>query len=76
MTLDEEVSYTLNNFDTMNSKNILHTLKKIQNTMQSNITKEYLEGKLQTIQNSSSEDEKKSLCVNLKPYFNWYLEKS
>ena len=76
MTLEEEVSHTLDNFNTMNSNNILNTLKKIQNTMHSNITKEYLEGKLQTIQNLSSEDEKKSLCVNLKPYFNWYLEKS
>jgi hypothetical protein len=49
-------------------------LNQILENFQSQITQNYLKGKLKTISDTSDEDQKKKLCKNLKPYFDWYLQ--
>lgn len=74
MTLEIKVKEILENFEQTPSREILEVLNQIQNHFQSEITQEYLKGKLSTISNSLNENEKNKLCKNLKPYFNWYLQ--
>ncbi|MFQ5440379.1 MAG: hypothetical protein ACE5DL_02845 [Nitrosopumilaceae archaeon] len=75
MSLDLEVKKILETFDQTPSNKIIEILKQIQAQFHSSITKEYLNGKLKTIE-GASEEEKKKLCKNLKPYFEWYLQKN
>ena len=62
------------NFDESSSADILEILNQIQSKFQSQITQDYLTGKLKTISDTLDETEKKKLCKNLKPYFDWYLQ--
>ena len=74
MPLENKVKEVLENFDSTPSNKIIDILNNIQNHFQSQITKDYLKKKLTAIENSP-EEEKKKLCKNLKPYFDWYLQK-
>ena len=74
MTIESKVRETLDNFQDTPSEKIIQVLKDIQPTFKSEITKEYLSGKLEAIYKTSDEVEKKKLCKNLKPYFDWYLQ--
>jgi hypothetical protein len=42
--------------------------------LKSNLTLEYLKGKVQKILELSSESEKKNQCKLLLPYYDWYLQ--
>jgi SOS response regulatory protein OraA/RecX len=74
MTLENKVKQILDNFEAISSKDILEILNQIQNQFQSQITQDYLKGKLKAISYTADEAEKKKLCKNLKPYFDWYLQ--
>jgi len=74
MSLENKVRQILENFDEIPSKEILEILNQIQKQFQSTVTQDYLKGKLKTISNTLDENEKKKLCKNLKPYFDWYLQ--
>ena len=74
MSLEIKVKQILENFEKTNTSDLLDTLNQIKETFQSQITKEYLKGKLDAISKASDEEEKKNLCRNLKPYFDWYLQ--
>ena len=74
MSLEIKVKQISENFKETSSEDILKLLNQIQNQFQSQITKDYLKGKLKAISNASDEGEKKKLCKNLKPYFDWYLQ--
>lgn len=74
LSLEVKVKKILEQFEETPSKEILTTLNQIQIQFQSQITREYLKGKLKAISESSYEDEKKKLCKNLKPYLDWYLQ--
>jgi hypothetical protein len=74
MPLEIKVKQVLENFEEIQSEEILEILNQIQNQFQSQITQDYLKGKLKTISNTLDEKEKKKLCKNLKPYFDWYLQ--
>lgn len=74
MSLNEQVSKILENFDGASSNEILDVLKQIQPQFKSNLTSEYLDGKIQKIADIEDESEKKKQCKALTPYFDWYLQ--
>ena len=74
MSLEIKVKQILENFDESSSADVLEILNQIQSKFQSKITQDYLTGKLKTISDTLDETEKKKLCKNLKPYFDWYLQ--
>ena len=74
MSLQIKIKQILDNFEQTPSVEILDVLNQILENFQSQITQNYLKGKLKTISDTSDEDQKKKLCKNLKPYFDWYLQ--
>ena len=74
MSLQDEVRQILNDFDSVSSDKILEILTQIQQLLKSNITQNYLQGKIQAILGINDDAEKKKLCKNLKPYLDWYLQ--
>jgi len=74
MSIEIKVKQILENFDESSSADILEILNQIQSKFQSQITQDYLTGKLKTISDTLDESEKKKLCKHLKPYFDWYLQ--
>lgn len=76
MSLENKAKQISNNFEQIHSNEIIEVLSKILNQFQSTITKDYLQGKLKTISNIKNEEERKILCNKLKPYFDWYLQKT
>lgn len=74
MSLEVKAKQILKNFEESSSEDILEFLNQIQNKFKSQITRNYIKGKLETISNTPVESEKKKLCINLRPYFEWYLQ--
>lgn len=74
LSLETKARQILENFEEISSDKIVDILNQIQNLFQSTITKEYLQGKLKSISEITNEKEKKTLCKNLKPYLDWYLQ--
>ena len=74
MSLEIKAKQILENFEGTSSQNIFDLLDQISTQFQSEITQDYLKGKLKIISNTPGESEKKELCKNLKPYFDWYLQ--
>ena len=74
MSMNEQVSKILENFDSVSSGEILDVLKQIQPQFKSNLTSEYLDGKIQKIADVDGESEKKKQCKALTPYLDWYLQ--
>lgn len=74
MSLPDKVRQILNDFDNSSPDEILEILAKIQPTLKSDITRNYMQGKIQGILGINDDAEKKKLCKNLKPYLDWYLQ--
>jgi len=74
MSLEIKAKQILENFEGTSSRNIFDLLAQISTQFQSEITRDYLKGKLKIISNTPGESEKKELCKHLKPYFDWYLQ--
>ena len=64
----------MNNFDDVSSDEFLEILDQIMLELKSNLTLEYLKGKVQKILELSTESEKKKQCKLLLPYYDWYLQ--
>ena len=76
MSFENKIIRILENFEESSSNEIMEILNHIKNQFHSKITRDYLQGKLQTISDSPTEEERKILCKKLKPYFDWYLQKT
>ena len=74
LSLRDEVNQILNDFDNTSSDKFLEILTQIQLHLKSDITQNYLHGKIQVILGITDDVEKKKLCKNLKPYLDWYLQ--
>jgi len=74
MSLNEQVSKILENFENAPSNEIVDVLKQIQPQLKSRLTSEYLCGKIQKISDVEDESEKKKQCKALTPYLDWYLQ--
>ena len=74
MSLENQAKQILNNFDATTSDEFIKCLTKIQPTLKSKITRDYLNGKIQGVLAITDEAEKKKFCKTLKPYLDWYLQ--
>ena len=74
MSLEFKIKSILNDFDTVSSDEFLEILDQIMLELKSNLTLEYLKGKVQKILELSTESEKKKQCKLLLPYYDWYLQ--
>ncbi len=76
MALKEDVQNILNTFDAASSDDIVDVLNRIRDHLQNNLTRDYLDGKIQVIRVTDGETERKNLCKNLVPYLDWYMQGS
>ena len=74
MSLEEQTKNILNNYDDVSSEKILNVLRKINPLFKSDLTVDYLRGKLEKINIIEDETEKKKQCRALLPYLDWYLQ--
>lgn len=74
MSLETKARQILNDFDGSSSAEFLDLLNQIQDSFKNQITRDYLKGKMDAISDLDSEEKKKKLCKNLKPYLDWYLQ--
>ena len=74
MSLEIKISNILQDFDNVSSDEFLKVINEIMLEFRSDITIEYLKGKIQKIINLSNESEKKKQCKLLLPYFDWYVQ--
>jgi hypothetical protein len=74
MSLEIQIKTILNDFEGINSDDFLRILGEIMHEFKSNLTIEYLTGKIQKITNLTDEIEKKKQCKLLLPYMDWYLQ--
>ena len=74
MSLEIKVQNIVNNFENVSSDEFLEILEQIMLEFKSNLTVEYLKGKIKKIVELSSESKKKKQCKLLLPYYDWYLQ--
>ena len=74
MSLEIKVNNTLQDFDNVSSDEFLKVIDEIMLEFKSNVTVEYLQGKIKKIKDLTNESEKKKQCKLLLPYFDWYLQ--
>jgi hypothetical protein len=74
MSLEINVKNILNDFNIVSSDDFLKILGQIMLEFKSNLTVDYLKGKIRKIMDLTMESEKKKQCKLLLPYFNWYLQ--
>jgi|TARA_B100000745_G_scaffold121900_1_gene79026 hypothetical protein len=74
LSLEINVKNILNNFDIVSSDEFLEILDQIMLEFKSNLTVDYLKGKIKKIMDLTTESEKKKQCKLLLPYFDWYLQ--
>ena len=74
MSLEIKIKIILDNFDDVSSDEFLEILDQIMLEFKSDLTTEYLKGKVQKILDISTESEKKKQCKLLLPYYDWYLQ--
>ena len=74
MTLEIKVQNIINNFEDTASDEFLEILEQIMLEFKSNLTVDYLKGKIKKIMDLTTESEKKKQCKLLLPYFDWYLQ--
>jgi len=74
MSLEEKIKQITNDVDGATSEQIIEIIEQIQPQFRSELTSEYLQGKIQKIKDISDETEKKKQSLSLLPYFDWYLQ--
>jgi len=74
MSLEEQIKIILDDFEQAEPETIIDVLNQIKPNFKSTLISEYLQGKIQKIQDSDDAQEKKKQCKALLPYFDWYLQ--
>ncbi len=74
MSLEEQIKIILDDFKSATPETIVDILNQIKPHFKSTLISEYLQGKIQKIQDSDDDQEKKKQCKALLPYFDWYLQ--
>ena len=74
MSLEIKIKHIVKNFDDVSSGDFLEILDQIMLEFKSELTTEYLKGKVQKILDISTDSEKKKQCKLLLPYYDWYLQ--
>ena len=74
MSLEVQVKEILENFENTPSEKIIQVLNQIKPQFKSELTADYLKGKIQKIIDSDNEEDKKKQCKALTPYLDWYIQ--
>lgn len=74
MSLEEEINKISKDFENTSSEKLIDVLNQIKPHFKNELISEYLQAKIQKIQASTDESEKKEQCKALLPYFDWYLQ--
>jgi len=74
MSLEDQIKIILDDFEQSTPETIIDVLNQIKPNFKSQLISEYLQGKIQKIQDSDNVQEKKKQCKALLPYFDWYLQ--
>ena len=74
MSLEQQITKILDDFEHIPSEQILEVLNQIKPQFKNKLIVEYLQGKIQKILDSVDEVEKKKQCNALIPYLDWYLQ--
>ena len=74
MSLEDKIKQVTNDVNTATSEQIFEIIEQIQPQFRSELTAEYLKGKIQKIKDISDESERKKQSLTLLPYFDWYLQ--
>jgi len=74
MSLEDQIKTISNDFEQATPETIIDVLNQIKPHFKSTLISEYLQGKIQKIQDSDNISEKKKQCKALLPYFDWYLQ--
>jgi hypothetical protein len=74
MSLEDQIKKIMDDFESATPTTIIDVLNQIKPHFKSTLISEYLQGKIQKIQDSNDDQEKKKQCKALLPYFDWYLQ--
>ena len=74
MSLEEEINKISKDFENTSSEKLIDVLNQIKPHFKNELISEYVQAKIQKIQASTDESEKKEQCKALLPYFDWYLQ--
>ena len=74
MSLEDKIKIISDDFEGATPETIIDILNQIKPHFKSTLISEYLQGKIQKIQDSDNDQEKKKQCKALLPYFDWYLQ--
>ncbi len=74
MSLEIKVQNIVNDFEGTSPDEFLEILEQIMLEFKSDLTVEYLKGKVKKIIELTSESDKKNQCKLLLPYYDWYLQ--
>ena len=74
MSLESQIKIILDDFEKATPETIIDVLNQIKPHFKSTLISEYLQGKIQKIQDFDDDQEKKKQCKALLPYFDWYLQ--
>ena len=74
MSLEDQIKIISDDFEGATPETIIDVLNQIKPHFKSQLISEYLQGKIQKIQDSDNDQEKKKQCKALLPYFDWYLQ--
>lgn len=74
MSLEDQIKIISDDFEGATTESIIDVLKQIKTHFKSQLISEYLQGKIQKIQDSDNDQDKKEQCKALLPYFDWYLQ--
>lgn len=70
--LTQRIKQTYDDYENTSFEVVIELLDKIKNEFKSDLTVNYLGGKLEELK-TSDDSKKVSLIKKLKPYFDWYL---
>ena len=72
--LKADVQKVIREFDTTKSGDMVRVLEQVQGQLRSELTRDYLAGKIQVVKDTQDEAKRKALCKNLLPYLDWYFQ--
>ena len=71
--LRTQIKDALQKFDSLSPEEIVDFLNAMSCEFRTDITKEYLTGKIAKLDDISDESERATYCKQFRPYFDWYL---
>ena len=71
--LRTQIKDALEKFDSLSPEEIVKFLNAMSAEFRTDITREYLTGKIAKLADINDENERTTYCKQFRPYFDWYL---